>query len=336
MKVLITGGTGTFGRAFVEHLLRLSYVDRVIVFSRDELKQSQMQAARSDERLRYFLGDVRDLPRLRRAFQGVDYVVHAAALKRIEVGEYNPGEVIKTNVQGTANVIEAAIDARVHRVVLLSSDKACAPVNLYGASKLVAEKLMLAAHAYAHEPTWWEGTLTSGSRPTLVGPAPRIWDGKTSFCVVRYGNVSASRGSVIEIWRRALLEDPSPALMVTDPEATRFFMLPQQACELVEYALTKAPPNTITVPRLRAYRVADLLEAIAPGATPVRVGLRPGEKMHEVMISADEVGAFAHVSGTDYLQGPAAGEELRLMSPLSSDRALRMGVEEIKQELAKL
>lgn len=338
MIVLITGGTGTFGRAFTEYLLEQPYVRKVIVFSRDELKQAQMSEQLHDDRLRFFLGDVRDRARLERAFQGVDFVVHAAALKRIEVGEYNPAEVIKTNVLGTMNVIEVAIDKRVRRVVLLSSDKACAPVNLYGASKLAAEKLMLAAHAYVPPIDWTGVVFTSNAANVPVGfAAMPPWDGMTAFNVVRYGNVSASRGSVIEIWRRAILEDPHPLLHVTDPEATRFFMLPRQACELVAYAMLKAPPNTITVPRLPAYRVEDLLEAIAPGAGYTRIGLRPGEKLHEVMISADEVGNFAQVPGTNYLQGPAPpGAELKLTAPLSSDRALRLTVQGIHEELAKL
>lgn len=308
--ILITGGTGTFGTAFVRYLCAHHQPRRVIALSRDELKQAILLTGGWGP-LRTFLGDVRDLRRLRRAFKGVDYVVHAAALKRVEVGEYNPTEVIKTNVQGTSNVIEAAIDCGVKRVVLLSSDKACQPVNLYGATKLVAEKLMLAAHVYAEAD-------------------------KTSFAVVRYGNVSGSRGSVIETWRQMALEQRS--LMVTDPEATRFWMTVEEACRLVMYALKDAAPNSITVPRLPAYRLSDLCQAIAPGTPLHKVGLRQGEKLHEAMIGPDEVSLFGTVMGTDYLQAPMlkADPELRLRVPLTSDTARRLSVEDLKERLAKL
>jgi UDP-N-acetylglucosamine 4,6-dehydratase len=260
-SVLVTGGTGSFGKAFVRRALDLG-ARRVVVFSRDELKQSDMRAQfGGDERLRWFIGDIRDRERLRRAMHGVDVVVHAAALKQVDTAEYNPVEFIRTNVNGSENVIEAAIDSGVRRVVALSTDKASSPINLYGATKLVADRLFISANHYAaHQ--------------------------ETRFSVVRYGNVMGSRGSVIPLFRR-LAEEGEP-LPLTDRRMTRFWITLQQAVDFVVTSLDAMHGGELYVPRIPSTRLLDLVEAIAPGAPTVEVGIRPGEKLHEEMIAADD------------------------------------------------
>lgn len=251
---LITGGTGYFGAAFVRFLLRTD-TPRVCVLSRSEYRQAEMrQELGADQRLRFFIGDVRDLDRLERAMHGIETVVHAAALKRVEVGEYDSAEMAKTNVLGTMNVIEAATRAGVKRVVGLSSDKACEPVNCYGASKLVGEKLLLAAN----------------NARGIAGPI---------FAAVRYGNVAGSTGSVIPVWRRAL-EQGRPVTL-THPEATRFWMHVSEAVDLVLTTAYTMHGGELAIPDLPAYRLADL--ALALGVKYHIVGLRPGEKLHESM-----------------------------------------------------
>jgi UDP-N-acetylglucosamine 4,6-dehydratase len=250
-SVLITGGTGAFGRAFAKRLLALS-VERVAILSRDEHKQAEMAAGFNDERLRFFIGDVRDRDRLRRAFEFVDVVVHAAALKRIEVGHYNPTEMVKTNVLGAMNVIEAAWDGGVEKVVALSTDKAYRPVSPYGQSKALAESLFLNAY--------------------------RATDG-TAFAVTRYGNVAGSTGSVMPKWREIL--KTSDTVPVTDPEATRFYMTIGQACDLVLTTLRTMKGGELQVPTLPAFRLADLAQAM--GAKMQITGLPPWEKLHEGM-----------------------------------------------------
>lgn len=253
-SVLVTGGTGFFGQGFVRAALEQGF-GRVCVFSRGEYAQAQMrQAFGNDERLRWFVGDVRDRDRLRRAMEGVNVVVHAAALKRVEVGEYNAIEMVKTNVIGAQNVIEAAHDAKVHKVVALSTDKAFEPVNAYGASKLCAEKLFLGANH---------------SRG-LGGPL---------FAVTRYGNVAGSTGSVIPTWRARLAE--GKMVTVTDPECTRYWMTQKEAVDLVMNTVVRMPIEAPVVPDLPAYRLGDLAEAM--GATYSVVGLGSGEKLHEGM-----------------------------------------------------
>lgn len=251
---LITGGTGYFGTAFTRALLERGAV-RVCVLSRSEYRQAEMRQAFGNEpRLRFFVGDVRDLDRLERAMHGIENVVHAAALKRVEVGEYDSAEMAKTNVLGTMNVIEAATRARVRRVVGLSSDKACEPVNCYGASKLVGEKLLLAANnARGHD-----------------GPI---------FAAVRYGNVAGSTGSVIPIWRREI--EQGRTVTLTHPDATRFWMHVDEAVRLVMHTLRTMEGGELAIPDLPAYRLQDL--ALAMGAHFHITGLRPGEKMHESM-----------------------------------------------------
>ena len=260
--VLITGGTGSFGRRLVKQLLALDTPPRkVIVYSRDEFKQHEM--ALEFERhptLRFFLGDVRDYSRLRRGFQGVDVIVHAAALKQVPAGEYNPSEVIKTNVVGAQNVIDAAIESGVERVLALSTDKAANPINLYGASKLCSDKLFVAGNTYAAE------------RPTR-------------FSVVRYGNVLGSRGSVVPTLRRARTEG---LVRLTDRRMTRFWITLDQAVAFVLGRLPQMKGGEIFVPKIPSIRLVDLAHAIAPGVRQVETGIRPGEKLHEMMIPADE------------------------------------------------
>ena len=255
--VLVTGGTGSFGHAFVRRVLELG-PKKVIVFSRDELKQYEMAQQFGDQRLRFLLGDVRDRDRLYRVFDGVDYVVHAAALKQVPAAERDPIECIKTNVLGAQNVIEAAVDRGVGRVVALSSDKAAGPVNLYGASKLCSDKLFTAANAYSRH---------------------------TRFSVVRYGNVVGSRGSVVPLF---LQQREKGALTITDPRMTRFFITLDQGVDLVFLALQKMYGGEIFVPEIPSVRITDLAEAIAPECKVITIGIRPGEKLHEVLITEDD------------------------------------------------
>ena len=260
--ILVTGGTGSFGRALVRHALDQLNPRRLIVFSRDELKQWEVrQMFGDDPRLRFFLGDVRDLSRLLRAMHRVDYVVHAAALKQVDSGEYNPWEFVQTNVIGSQNVIEAAIDSGVKRVVALSTDKASSPINLYGATKLTADKLFINGNHYA-----------------------AAYD--TRFAVVRYGNVMGSRGSIIPKFRA--LHAAGQSLPITDLRCTRFLITLPQAVEFVVDSFELMTGGELYVPRIPSMKVTDLAEAIAPGAKMHDMGLRPGEKLHEEMISPEE------------------------------------------------
>ncbi len=261
-SILITGGTGSFGKAFLEQVLKTENPTRVVIFSRDELKQYEMRQIWGDDpRLRFFLGDIRDLERLKMALRGVDYVVHAAALKQVDTAEYNPMEYVKTNILGSENVIQASIDAGVKKVVALSTDKASSPVNLYGATKLTADKLFISSNHYAV-------------------------DGGTRFSVVRYGNVMGSRGSVIPFFRRlAAAGEPIP---ITDARMTRFWITLPQAVDFVINSFRDMSGGELYVPRIPSMKVVDLAEAIAPGAKLVDIGIRPGEKLHEEMISMED------------------------------------------------
>lgn len=259
--VIITGGTGSFGKKFIEILLKERHPAKVIVFSRDELKQHEMRAAGFDHpSLRYFIGDVRDLERLRRAMHGVDVVVHAAALKQVPACEYNPMEAIKTNVLGSSNVIEAALDMGVKRVMALSTDKAVNPINLYGATKLAAEKLFVQSNAYA-------GSTT------------------TRFSCVRYGNVVGSRGSVIPIFLR---QRQNGRLTITDDRMTRFWLTLEQGVRFVIRCIEQMQGGEVFVPKIPSTRILDLARVIAPEAELEVIGIRPGEKLHEVLIHEDE------------------------------------------------
>ncbi len=259
--ILVTGGTGSFGKKFIEIMLKEYHPHKLIVFSRDELKQFEMQAAGfSHPSLRYFIGDIRDQQRCRRAFEGVNLVVHAAALKQVPACEYNPMEAIKTNILGSGNVIDAAIDAGVGRVVALSTDKAVNPVNLYGATKLAAEKLFIQSNAYA------------GAN-------------NTRFSCVRYGNVVGSRGSVVPFF---LKQRETGRVTVTDERMTRFWISLEQGVRFVIRAAETMHGGEVFVPKIPSMTVTDLASAIAPEATIEYIGIRPGEKLHEVLISEDE------------------------------------------------
>jgi UDP-N-acetylglucosamine 4,6-dehydratase (inverting) len=260
--ILVTGGTGSFGKAFITEVLANHNPKRVIIFSRDELKQWEVrQHFNDDPRLRWFIGDVRDLDRLRRAMHGVDYVVHAAALKQVDTGEYNPHEFVKTNVLGSQNVIEACIDAGVKKVVALSTDKASSPINLYGATKLTADKLFILGNHYA-----------------AADP--------TRFAVVRYGNVTGSRGSIIPKFRA--LHEAGESLPITDLRCTRFLITLPEAVEMVIDTFALMQGGELVVPHIPSHLVTDLAQAVAPGAKMHDIGLRPGEKLHEEMISPEE------------------------------------------------
>lgn len=261
--ILITGGTGSFGNSFTERLLTEYKPRKVIIYSRDEYKQYMMQKkfAKFSEELRFFLGDIRDKDRLYRAFEGVDYVVHAAALKQVPALEYNPMEAVNTNVIGADNIVDAAIDVGVKKVIALSTDKAVNPINLYGATKLVAEKVFIAANAYG--------------------------SGSTRFAAVRYGNVIGSRGSVVPLFMK-FKQAGIKEFTITDERMTRFWIMLGQAVDLVITVLQKAEGGEVFVPSIPSMKITDLAKAIEPDCTFKFTGIRPGEKLHESLISYDE------------------------------------------------
>ena len=261
--ILITGGTGSFGKKCTHAILQRYSPRKLIIFSRDELKQFEMAQTYSDRKypcMRYFLGDVRDKVRLNRAFQGVDYVIHAAALKQVPAAEYNPFEAVKTNIIGAQNVINVAIDQKVKRIIALSTDKAANPINLYGATKLCSDKLFVAGNAY-------------------------VARDHTRFAVVRYGNVVGSRGSVIPFF---LKQKESGVLSITDPRMTRFWITLEQGVDFVLKCLEEMVGGEIFVPKIPSMNIMDLARAICPECKTEIVGIRPGEKLHEVMIPIDD------------------------------------------------
>lgn len=260
-SLLLTGGTGSFGKQFVKTLLSRYQPRRVIVYSRDELKQYEMAQEYNSPLMRYFIGDVRDRDRLRLALRGVDYVIHAAALKQIPAAEYNPMECIKTNIYGANNVIDVAIEQEVEKVIALSTDKAVNPINLYGSTKLAADKLFVAAN-------------------NIVGEM------KTRFSVVRYGNVVGSRGSVVPFFQK-LIREKATELPITDPRMTRFWITLQQGVDLVFNSFERMQGGETFVPKIPSMKIIDLAEALAPGVPTKIVGIRPGEKLHEVMCPAE-------------------------------------------------
>lgn len=285
-RILITGGTGSFGKAFVRHVLsQAPDIARLVIFSRDELKQSEMQQEFPDSTypgLRYFIGDVRDKERLARALEGIDTVVHAAALKQVPAAENNPFEAIKTNILGGQNLIEACLDSMVNNVVALSTDKAAAPINLYGATKLCSDKLFTAANNMR------------GARDL-------------KFSVVRYGNVMGSRGSVIPFF---LKMRESGALPITSPDMTRFNITLEEGVKMVVWALENALGGEIFVPKIPSYRIMDVAEAIGPDCDKPIVGVRPGEKIHEEMITESD--SFSTIDlGPYYAILPSGGDALR-------------------------
>ncbi|MFO1257736.1 MAG: UDP-N-acetylglucosamine 4,6-dehydratase (inverting) [Gammaproteobacteria bacterium] len=261
-SILITGGTGSFGKAFTKMLLRKYRPKKIIVFSRDELKQFEMKQEFNQSCMRYFLGDVRDKSRLMQAFQGVDYVVHAAAMKQIPAAEYNPMECIKTNIHGAQNVIDAALASHVEKVIALSTDKAANPINLYGATKLASDKLMVAAN-------------------NVAGLS------KTCFAVVRYGNVVGSRGSVFPYFKK-LVERGETSLPITDMRMTRFWITLDQGVEFVLNAFKRMQGGEIFVPKLPSAKIVDVARAFGEHLDFHSIGIRPGEKLHEVMCPQDD------------------------------------------------
>jgi len=261
-SILITGGTGSFGHQFIETLLERYTPSRIVVFSRDELKQFEMQRRFPQPVLRFFLGDVRDAARLRQAMRGIDYVVHAAALKQVPAAEYNPMECIKTNIHGAENVIAAALDNEVKKVIALSTDKAANPANLYGATKLCSDKLFVAAN-----------NIAGGH--------------VTRFAVVRYGNVVGSRGSVVPVFKQ-LLAQGATELPVTDKRMTRFWITLEQGIEFVIQSFQRMYGGEIFVPKISSMRILDLVESLAPGMPIKDIGIRPGEKLHEIMCPGDD------------------------------------------------
>ena len=262
--ILVTGGTGSFGRCFTKYVMEHYHPRKIIIYSRDEFKQWMMQDDFKEyaDKLRFFIGDVRDLQRLQRAFDGVDYVVHAAALKQVPACEYNPNEAIKTNIHGAMNVIEAALDTGVKKVVALSTDKAVNPVNLYGGTKLVSDKLFIAANAY-------------------------VGDKDVNFSLVRYGNVAGSRGSIIPIFQN-IIRNGGRKLPITDPRMTRFWISLEQGVELVIKALAEAKGGETFISKLPSFKVTDLAEAMLPGCELEEIGIRPGEKLHEIMVTPED------------------------------------------------
>ena len=281
--VLITGGTGSIGQSLTRFLLDKTKVKKVIIFSRDELKQYQMQQLfKHDQRLRFFLGDIRDLGRLNLALNDVDYVIHAAALKQVPAGEYNPLEFIKTNVYGSQCVIEACIERRVKKVIALSTDKASSPINLYGATKLTSDKLFVASNNYSLKAR-----------------------GGTAFSVVRYGNVMGSRGSVISLFKN--LAQDKKELPVTDITMTRFWISIEDATKFICDSFYSMRGGELFVPRIPSMKIVDLATAISPSSKIIEVGIRPGEKLHEEMISAED-SRRAVLCGKRYIVNPVHSE----------------------------
>lgn len=261
-SILITGGTGSFGKKYVETILKHYKPSRIVIFSRDELKQFEMQQVFNQPCLRYFIGDVRDRERMVQATQDIDYIIHAAALKQVPAAEYNPVECIKTNIDGAQNVIHAALQNEVTKVIALSTDKAANPINLYGATKLASDKLFVAAN-------------------NMVGSR------ETRFAVVRYGNVVGSRGSVVPFFE-GLVAQGATKLPITDPRMTRFWISLQEGVDFVLKNFQRMNGGEIFVPKIPSVRITDLAEATAPGLEHEIVGIRPGEKLHEIMCPADD------------------------------------------------
>ena len=330
-SVLITGGTGSFGQRFARMLIRNHpEISRIVIFSRDELKQYEMSCKRefaNNPRVRFFIGDVRDLNRVQRALEGIDIVIHAAALKQVPAAEYNPFECIKTNVLGAQNVIEACLDSKVKQVVALSTDKAAAPVNLYGATKLCSDKLFTAANR-------------------IVG------ERKLSFSVVRYGNVMGSRGSVIPFFLKMKSEGVLP---ITDHQMTRFNISLDEGVEMVLWTLNNMEGGEIFVPKIPSYRITDVANAVCPDCEQVVVGIRPGEKLHEEMITPSDsthtvdLGdyfAILPADSTDRLQAYAERRQGTIVPPgfayrsdtnpeFLSEKELSALIERVKGELVE-
>lgn len=304
-SILITGGTGTFGKALAKRLLKDFNPSKVIILSRDEWKQWDMRSSNpifDDARIRYFLGDVRDKERLMRGFKEVDFVVHAAALKQVPAAEYNPTEFVKTNIGGAMNVIDAAIDSGVKEVIALSTDKACAPANLYGATKLCSDKLFIAANSYV------------GKR------------GYPVFSVVRYGNVLGSRGSILNLWQQRINKG-CKFLSITDARMTRFWITLEQAVNFVLLTFLKAEGGEIFVPKIPSMKIIDLAHAFAPGIPTEICGIREGEKIHENLISLEEA-RIGFDCGNFYVIVPPQVKNGRLVSRKLTNQSFMTPLEE--------
>ena len=298
--VLVTGGTGSFGKAMVKRLLNDDEIRKLIVFSRDELKQFEMQEVFNSSKLRYFLGDVRDYQRLKRATDGVNVIIHAAAMKQIPASEYNPMEAIKTNILGAENIVNIAIENKIEKVIALSTDKAANPANLYGATKLCSDKLMVA------------GNILSGTS-------------KTRFSVVRYGNVLGSRGSVIPFFQE---RSKSGKIPITDERMTRFWLTIEDGVQFVLDSLERMIGGEIFVPKIPSFKVTDVAKVVSPGVPTQIIGIRPGEKLHEVMITEDDAlhtlefeGFYAILSPTlsFHAEYPGDGKKVSSNFKFSSD-----------------
>ncbi len=261
-NILITGGTGSFGKKYTQILLKNYKPNKIIIYSRDELKQYEMASEFSHSSMRYFIGDVRDESRLNTAMNGVDFVIHAAAMKHVPIAEYNPMECIKTNIHGAQNVINASLKNRVKKVIALSTDKACNPVNLYGATKLASDKLFIAAN-------------------NIAGQSP------TRFSVVRYGNVVGSRGSVVPLFKK-LIENGAKELPITDERMTRFWITLEDGVKFVLKNFERMHGGELFIPKIPSMKITDLAATLAPNLPIKLIGIRPGEKLHEIMISADD------------------------------------------------
>lgn len=325
--ILITGGTGSFGKKFLEKVFKAYKPEKVIIYSRDEYKQSVMKMEYADKidmnKVRFFIGDVRDKERLYRAFEGVDYVIHAAAMKQVPVCEYNPMEAIKTNIHGAQNVIDAALDRGIKKVVALSTDKAVNPINLYGGTKLVSDKLFIAANAY------------------------RGSNREVTFSVVRYGNVAGSRGSVIPIWKK-IIEAGGDTLGITDKHMTRFWITLDQGVELVLKALREAKGGETYISKIPSFHITDLAHAMLENCKMQELGIREGEKLHEVMVAKDDALTtyeydkhyiiYPHFEWFDLDSNVAQGGKLveRGFVYSSDQNSQWLDVEMLKKELSKL
>jgi len=303
-NILITGGTGSFGKAAIKCLLRDYSPERIVVFSRDELKQHKMRTGEfDDKRLRFFIGNVRDRDRLYRAFNGIDTVIHAAALKQVPTAEYNPFEAVKTNILGTENVIDAAIDCGISKVMVLSTDKAVNPINLYGATKLCAEKLTVAANSYSKR-------------------APKL-------SVVRYGNVSNSRGSVIPLFKK---KKEAGVIPITDMRMTRFWIELEQAASFILSCITRMTGGEVFIPKTPSIKIVDLAKAIAPNCKLEIIGIRPGEKLHEVLLPVDESRNAYEFKDYFVVNGRGAGKPCSDRFTYTSDTNSRwLTVEDLKR-----
>lgn len=318
--ILITGGTGSFGKCFTKYVLTHYNPKKIIIYSRDEFKQFIMQGEFREyaDKLRFFIGDVRDKERLTRAFEGVDYVIHAAALKQVPACEYNPNEAIKTNIHGAQNVIDAALDTNVKKVVALSTDKAVNPVNLYGGTKLVSDKLFIAANAYA------------GNKDI-------------NFSIVRYGNVAGSRGSVIPKFYD-MIKKGCTELTITDYRMTRFWISLTQGVELVIKALEEATGGETFISKIPSFKIADLAEAMLPGCKTKEIGIYPGEKLHEIMVTVEDSATtyeydkhfivYPQVTWNDKQKINLSGKKVKEGFSYSSDNNTQwLTVEEIRELL---